>query len=213
MISKEYSMLISKFNSKGIAMFVVLLMIFSLTALAYMALYSSTIEKDIERGYRVKRLASMASEAGVHTVVRQLVNSAIPVTTPIPFSIVTGTAPGQVQTHPVIGLCQVVAMNCLDPAVNPAGATINDMCCFRTGPMADFSTGKPFYYSNPLNANQQAMTRIQQDRDIQIPGSDNRWVHKVYFFFVTGAGPSKSFSESIVYYKFGPVQTGTSNYM
>ncbi len=212
MINKEKAMF-SQQNNKGIAMFVVLLMIFSLTALAYMALYSSTIEKDIERGFRVKRLASMASEAGVHTVVRQLTNSAIPVTTPIPFNVVNGTAPGQVQNHPIIGLCQVVAMNCLDPAVNPASATVNEMCCFRTGPMADYSTGKPFNFSNPLNANQQAFARIQQDRDMPIPGSDNKWVHKVYFFYVTGAGPSKSLTESIVYYKFGPVQTGTSNYM
>jgi len=206
-------MVTSRINSKGLAMFVVLLMIFSLSALAYMALYSSTIEKDIERGYRVKRLASMASEAGVHAVVRQLVSQSIPVTTPIPFNVTVGTAPGQVQTHPVIGLCQVVMMNCLDPAVPPASATVNDMCCFRTGPSVNYGTGMPFYYSNPLNANEQAMTRIGQDRDIQIPGSDNKWVHKVYFFFVTGAGPSKSLSESLVYYKFGPVQTGTSNYM
>ncbi len=206
-------MKIQRLNKKGIAMFIVLLMIFSLTALAYMSLYTATIEKDIERAFRVKRLASMASEAGVHAVIRQLVNTAIPTTTPIPFNIVAGTAPGQVQNHPIIGLCQVVAMNCLNPADNPATSTLNDMCCFRTGPFADYNTGMPFRYSNPLNANDQAFTRIQQDRDIQIPGSDNKWVHKVYFFFVTGAGPSRSFSESLVYYKYGPVQSGTSNYM
>ncbi|MGC8927791.1 MAG: hypothetical protein ACP5QK_07680 [Myxococcota bacterium] len=202
-----------RLNKKGIAMFVVLLMVFSLTALAYMALYTSTIEKDIERAYRVKRLASMASEAGVHTVIRQLVNSSIPITTPIPFNITAGTNPGQVQTHPVIGLCQVVAMNCLDPAVNPAGATLNEMCCFRTGPMANYATGMPFYYNNPLDPTQNGLARVNQERDMQIPGSDNKWVHKVYFFIVTGAGPNRSFSESMVYYKYGPVQTGTSNYM
>jgi len=202
-----------RLNSKGLAMFVVLLMIFSLTALAYMALYSSTIEKDIERGYRVKRLASMASEAGVHAVIKQLITQSLPITTPIPLNINVGTSPGQTQNHPVIGLCQVVMMNCLDPAVPPANATVNEMCCFRTGPATDLNTGKPFYYSNPLDATQQAMARIGQDRDIPIPGSDNRWVHKVYFFYVTGAGPSRSIAESLVYYKFGPVQTGTSNYM
>ncbi len=200
-------------NKKGIAMFVVLLMVFSLTALAYMSLYTSTIEKDIERAYRVKRLAAMASEAGVHAVIRQLINTQMPVTIPIPYNVVNGTAPGQNQMHPVIGLCQVVAMNCLDPAVNPNNATLNEMCCFRTGPMANYATGMPFYYSNPMDPTQNAFTRVMQDRDIQIPGSDNKWVHKVFFFFVTGAGPSRSFSESIVYYKYGPVQTGTSNYM
>lgn len=200
-------------NKKGIAMFVVLLMIFSLTALAYMALYTSTIEKDIERAYRVKRLATLASEAGVHYVVRQLVSNPMPVTTPIPFNLTIGFSPGQVQDHPVIGYCQVVAMNCLNPSVPPSSATVNEMCCFRTGPIGDYSTGMPFRFTNPMNPNQQALTRIQQDRDIQIPGSDNRWVHKVYFFTVTGAGPNRSFSESIVFYKYGPVQTGTSNYM
>ncbi|GEM_PF-2587270 len=206
-------MLLKVINEKGIAMFIVLLMIFSLTALAYMSLYTSTIEKDIERAYRVKRLASVASEAGVNAVIRQLVSTSIPITTPIPFNVVYGTSPGQVQNHPIIGLCQVVAMNCLDPAVNPASATVNEMCCFRTGPMANYSTGMPFRYTNPLNANDQAFTRIQQDRDVQIPGSDGKWVNKLYFFFVTGAGPNRSFSESLVYYKFGPVQSGTSNYM
>ncbi|MCX7943071.1 MAG: hypothetical protein N2746_00985 [Deltaproteobacteria bacterium] len=207
-------MLPIRINKKGVALFVVFLMIFSLTALAYMALYTSTIERDIERAYRVKRLAASASEAGVHAVIRQLVSSPLPVTTPIPFNIGTiGTSPGQVQNHPIIGYCQVVAMNCLDPGVNPSNATVNEMCCFRTGPMANYSTGMPFKFTNPLDATEQALTKIHQDRDMQIPGSDNRWVHKVYFFFVTGAGPSRSFSESVVYYKFGPVQSGTSNYM
>ena len=191
-------------GERGVALIIVLLLLTVLTALGFMAMYTATIERDLDRSYRMRLVARDSIESCVHGAMDQVLRSGGLLLSPLPAGENTGWAIGQTQRHPVIGACVVTAPKAANPHIifggNAANGSVDDMACCRTGPLLNQAGG--ILFQNDFLANK-SLISIARIGGGSIPGEESNFV--LYPFTVTAGGPSRSISEAKVVIKFGPV--------
>jgi hypothetical protein len=201
-------------GQRGVALILVLLMLTVLSSLGFMALYTSSIERDIDRAHRFRLSARSAMEAGTHMIAQQLIKSqgynldSLP-----PSTSILGVARGNYQIHPVIGICYVLDHNCSDPfSTNNDPNWTQDLCCFRTGRVRDKETGNLFKPTtlNDIHILDVPNRKYMLDRGRRWvpPGGSSEYEYRMFDFAVSGGGPARSFSEATVMMKVGPVPGG-----
>ncbi|MBI5526502.1 MAG: hypothetical protein HY897_09215 [Deltaproteobacteria bacterium] len=195
-------------GQRGVALVLVLLMLTVLSSLGFMALYTSSIERDIDRAHRYRLFARNSTGAGVQMLAQQVIRSkggkrdASP-----PSTSSLGVNRGDYQIHPVIGICYVLDHNCADPfSTNNDPAWAQDLCCFRTGRVRDPAGTilKPTALNDLLNDSY----KVGIGRNFMIGGGSDEYAHQVFEFWIAGGGPARSISELRVLMKVGPNPKG-----
>jgi hypothetical protein len=197
-------------GERGVALILVLILLTVLTAMGYMALYTASIERDLDRSYRYRLSMRDTVEGCVHAVTNQVLRSGGLKLSPWPSAENTGWALGQTQRHPVIGVCTVVSPKCGNPFLeingNKTDGSVSDMCCCRTGPLLNQSGN--ILYQDDFLANR-AILSIQRINGGAIPGEEANFV--LYPFSIAAGGPARSIAESKVVIKYGPVPRADSS--
>lgn len=187
-------------GQRGVALVIVLLLLTVMTGLGFMALLTANIEMDLTRSYRNRQFLKAATEAGGHSVVRQIIKSRGTDKRSIPRTDTpTGNNPNERRTHPVIGICQVTQFNCGQPL--SAVYSDTNLCCFRTGKITD-STGNILKMTDSNIGADQASPFTPSNVDI--PGSSS-YQHIDYEVSVSAGVPSRGISELVVRVRSGPV--------